>query len=295
MANIETRIQDFATEAADAFLNRSVDLNATIRKIASRESLNREKVARVVEEANRQVFLKVFDKQAGADRTVTFPVADTSKIVDQAPAKVASGTAAMVRVTRPVMTKAASEKSASQMDFERSLSGAPIQVAKDYLDKAILALEIYREKAAMALEKVKNSEVAFAKEAQRMVALEGYTYPELATAMVELRPKFASRIALLLKAAAAHMGERFHLPEDFEKKASAAIDAGEHDVVTQISCSKLPVEVINGSHKLVVSLDTLISQVTEADRANKNLWGADDTVKYLRNEVRNYLATHRSA
>lgn len=294
MANIENQIQDYATEAADAFLNRSVDLNQTIRKIASREGLNREKLARVVEEANRNVFLKMFDKQAGEDRTVTFPVADIAKVVDQAPAKVASGAAAMVRVTRPAMSKVASEKTASQVAFERSLGGTPIQVADDCLDKAILAVEIFREKAGMANEMVIHHEIAFAKEAQRMVAHEGYTYPELASAMAELRPKHAGRIALLLKAAAIHMGESFKLPADFEKKASA-VDPGEHDIVTQISCSKLPVEVINGSHKLVVSLDTLISQVTEADRANKNLWSADDTVKYLRTEVRNYLSTHRSA
>lgn len=289
MGNIETQVTDWATEAADGFLNRQIPLNDTIKKIASREKLNREKVARVVETANQSVFLRMFEK--AADKCFTFKVASTDEIVAEPIA--ARGEIPMVRVTAPTVKVASGEtvKTASELLTKRAFEGAAPQVAWDTMEKAILALEIYREKAAMSKEAVMQTEEKFCKIAQEMVAQEGYTYPEIFEALASTRPDHYQKIGLLLKVAAAHQGKKFVLP-DLTKYAGAAVDPGEHDVISQISASGMPVEVINGAHKIVVSLDTLISQVTEADKANQNLWSADDTVKYLRNELRNFLATH---
>lgn len=293
MGNIEAAVQDWSTEAADAFLNSGVPLNDSIRKIASRETLNREKVARVVEEANRQVWLKTFE--TAPDKCFSFKVADVAEIV---PAKAAPEGVQMVRVT-PAEKTGGHVKTASQFLQERAENGTPFQIARDVYEKAVLVTEVYREKSILAHDARIAAETEFCKVAQEMVGLEDYTYEEICDVAVSLRQDYAKKIATLLKVAAIHQGTNFHIPDMVKtaiaKTAGAAVDPGEHDIVTQLSCSGMPVEVINGGHKLVIALDTLIAQDTEADRANKNLWSADDTVKYLRKEIRNYMATHRSA
>jgi hypothetical protein len=289
MGKLETQVLDWATEAADAFLNKKADLNSTIKGIADRESLNREKVARVVEEANKAVWLKMFPKQA--DKCFTFNVADVSKIVEGE--KAASGPAIAV-MEEPEIRKTASEKTASQMLFERALQGTGVQNMWDVCEKGVLAIEIFREKAMMAKDAQLASETEFCKAAQQMVGDEGYSFEELSEALCTYRPTNWKKIAALLKVAAVHMGLKFKLPEGLEKRAGAAIDPGEHEIVEKITAMGSPVEVINGSHRIVVSLDTLINQATEADKAMNGLRSADDTVKYLRKELRNYLATHRT-
>jgi len=283
MGNIETSVEDWATEAADGFLNHKIAMNSTISKIASREGLNREKVARVVEEANKTVFLKMFDKTA--DKCFNFPLADTDKILKGA----AAPSRTMGRIeAAPAETP---EKFASDRLFENSLVGFGGQQGWDVMQKAILAQELIREKALMATELQKEAEVKFCKIAQEMVQQEDYKFEEICTALGSIRPQKIRKIAMLLKVAAVHMEKKFRLP-DLEKIAGAAVDPGEHEIVKTLSAANMPVEVINGSHKIVVALDTLIDQTTEAEKANKNLTSADDTVKYLRKEIKNYLATH---
>jgi hypothetical protein len=287
MGKLETQVLDWATEAADAFLNKKADLNASIRGIADREKLNREKVARVVEEANKAVFLKLFEKQA--DKCFTFDVADVGKIVGGE--KVASESP--MGVIEGEGQVAVAEKTASQMLFERELSGTGVQNMQDVCEKGILAVEVFREKAMMAKEAQLAAETEFCKVAQQMVLDEGYTFEELSEALCTYQPSHWRKIAGLLKVAAVHMGAKFRLPEGLEKRAGASIDPGEHEIVEKITAMGAPVEVINGSHRIVVALDTLINQATEADKAQNGLRSADDTVKYLRRELRNYLASHR--
>lgn len=297
MANIEASVRDWSIEAADAFLSGGTPLNDTIRKIASRESLNREKVARVVEAANQRVFLKTFD--VAPDKCFSFKVADVAEVV---PPTAAPAGVEMARVTpAPTQKTAGLQKTASQWLQERSENGTPLQVANDVYEKAVLAVELFREKAIIAHDKHVAAATAFAKIAQDMVSMEDYTFEEICETAVAIRPAYAKKIATILKGAAIHMGTNFKLPESvmaaatMKKTAGGPVDPGEHDIVTQMSCGGMPVEVINGGHKLMIALDTLIAQDTEADRANKNLWTVDDNVKYLRREIRNYQASQRIA
>jgi hypothetical protein len=291
MANIETAVQDWATEAADGFLNRKVDLNTTIKKIASRERLNREKVARVVEEANKKVFLTMFPKQA--DKTFQFPVADISKIIDTPIPGGGVKLGAMARITPPpTQEKTASP---SELIWKRAMEGSGPQQAWNFLEKAILARDLLAEKSAMSKRRLLETEEKFCKTAQQMVLQEDYTFPEIAKALGELHPEHFPKIALLLKAAAIHMGVNFTLPTIEKKAAMETSNPIEHEVAKKINCGTFPVEIINGSHQLVVSLDTLIDQATQADKDIKNLWSADDTVRYTRKELRNYLSSHRYA
>lgn len=288
MPNIETQVHDWATEAADAYLNRKVELNTSIKKIAGRETLNREKIARVAEEANKQVFLKLFDKQA--DKTFTFPVADVEQIVVEEKPTVKVGT--FGRVTPP--EPAPLEKSASEKISEASFNGFPSQIGWDVYEKSILGLELIREKAMMAEEMTKKAQLEFCKTAQQMVLQEDYSYEEICQALTSIRPRDFPKVAFLLKVAAKQMGRDFLIPKEaFEKHAGAAVDSGEHDIISQISASGMPVEVINGSHKIVIALDTLVNQTLEWEKANAGLRSADDSVKYLRREIRNHLATTR--
>lgn len=286
---METKVADWATEAADGFLNSGVGLNTTIKKIASRENLNREKVARVVEESNKAVFLKMFEKQA--DKCFTFDVADTDKII--APKPETRAKVAMAVVTAPAATPMA--KTAADLLTDRAMKGTGLQQCQRYLESAILGAETLREKAGMARELMIGAETQFCKEAQQMVLQDGYSFPEIFTAMAQTKPTHWKKIGMLLKVASVTIGQKWKLPEtdEIEKLAGAAVDPGEHDIVQTISTMGMPVEVINGSHKIVMALDTLIAQATEAEKANAGLRSADDTVKYLRKEIRNYVATHQ--
>lgn len=286
--DLGTQVQDWSTEAADAFLNQKVALNTSIKKIASREGLNREKIARVVEEANKAVWLKMFPKQA--DKTFEFKVATVEEILKPAPETVKVAAAPIGRIRpAPAMAK---EASVSEQLTERTILGSVPQRARHYFESSVLALEVLRETADNEQRKLADAQTAFCKAAQQEVLQGGLSFEKIAEALVAYRPAHWRKIGVLLKVAAAHMNKTFKLPEGFEKKAGDAIDPGEHEIVTQISASGMPVEVINGAHKLVVTLDTLVDQTTDADKANGNLRGADDTVKFLRKELRNYTATH---
>jgi hypothetical protein len=288
--DIATKVQDWASEASDAFTQQKVPLNDTIRKIASRESLNLDKIARVVEEANKMTFLRMFPKVA--DKRFTFPIAKIGEIVGEAkPDPAVVKVAEMGRIRRPAPSL---EKTATQKVEKRAFEGSGPQRAWSFYEKSALAAEVLRENAIMRGESLKASQVEFCKSAQQMVLGEGYSFEEICDALTSYRPAHWKKVAFLLKIAAAHIGRKFNLPADLEKRAGAAIDPGEHDIVTSISVSGMPVEVINGAHKIVVSLDTLIDQTTEAEKANKNLLSADDTVKFLRKELRNYIAVNRT-
>ena len=289
MGKIEASVSGWATEAADAFLKRQVPLNSSIGKIAEREHLNREKVARVVEEANRQVFLNRFPNEP--DKRFTFAVADTDDIVGPSKTAAAGVPVAMVRVS-PAAAKPM-VKTASQRETEIAFGGTGIQVAQDYYEKALLAVEMLREKAAMDREKLADAELEFATVAQNMVALDDYTYEQIFKTASSLHPKHAKRIAMLLKAAALHQGRNFKLPD--MPKVASPVDPGEHEISDTLACLGMPVEIVNGTHRLIVALDTIVNQVTESDRSSNGLVKADDSVRYLRKGITNYLSSHRSA
>lgn len=80
MAITSFELEQFAKHAASEYLNNQTALNDSIYKIAETNNLNYEQTARVVEEANTQVYLNLFNKANPDDRYIEFPTADLKKI-----------------------------------------------------------------------------------------------------------------------------------------------------------------------------------------------------------------------
>jgi hypothetical protein len=68
----------FAKQAATGYLRDSKSLNESITKIASDNALNKEQIARVVEAANTEVYINLFNKNQ--DKYVQFDTANPSAI-----------------------------------------------------------------------------------------------------------------------------------------------------------------------------------------------------------------------
>lgn len=74
---MEPFIDDMALEAANRYLSRHEDLSAAIADIAQRNDLTLEQLKRVIERANRAVFLKLFN-----NGVADFPIATLTRVLE---------------------------------------------------------------------------------------------------------------------------------------------------------------------------------------------------------------------
>lgn len=74
---MEPYIDDLALEAAERFVQTGRDLNEIIAEIALRNDLNTEQIRRVIERANRAVFLKLFTRKIDE-----FPIASFERVME---------------------------------------------------------------------------------------------------------------------------------------------------------------------------------------------------------------------
>jgi len=70
-------LDDLALEACDRYLKTKEDLSKVIAEIAERENLTTEQIKRVIERANRAVFLKLFPQGVHE-----FPIASFDKVIE---------------------------------------------------------------------------------------------------------------------------------------------------------------------------------------------------------------------
>lgn len=74
---MEPYIDDLALEAAERFVQTGRDLNEIVAEIALRNDLNTEQIRRVIERANRAVFLKLFTRKIDE-----FPIASFDRVME---------------------------------------------------------------------------------------------------------------------------------------------------------------------------------------------------------------------
>lgn len=74
------QIEYFGKEAAKTYLEEGVELNSTITKLAEEHALNKHEIDRIVEAANTNTYLSIFNNIE--DKYVEFPVADAEKVAE---------------------------------------------------------------------------------------------------------------------------------------------------------------------------------------------------------------------
>jgi len=79
MLNNVALIEELALKAATDYINSNRELNNSIASMAVSYQLNPNQIQRVVERANRIVFLKMY--KSNEDKTFSFPLADTASIL----------------------------------------------------------------------------------------------------------------------------------------------------------------------------------------------------------------------
>jgi hypothetical protein len=285
----ESAIRDYANEAADAYLNGGVPLNDTIQKIASREDLNPEQICRVCETSNQDTFLSLF--KGAEDKTFTFPLADPNEVMTSIREKEASKNYSPTQMTK---VERFQEKAASAhiTEIREDVFGTTLQRGWAKHADMQLIQGIAGEAKAVSDRKLFEASMNFCKVANDMVALDGYSYQTILNAVAGSRPQMLMKCAQLLKVAARVAGTDFEIEHvDDLCKVAAAVDK---DLLPYgLTIGGMPVEIVNGQHKIIVALDTLVDQTTENERVNQNVTGVDDTVKYTRKTLHNYLSQVR--
>jgi hypothetical protein len=181
----------FARQAINAYLQNEVPLNESITKIAEEHALNKEQIARVIEAANTNTYIDLFEKSA--DKYVQFPTADPNAIGTELP-KVAQVSDSDYSLEPPVEKVEIPENTGFEKVAEVQAEVTQEQIMRDY----------YRFKAAEAQlnNLLMDENVTFAAEADRLkdmikqAVLSGETYSDVYSAVssVSTDPVFTAAL-----------------------------------------------------------------------------------------------------
>ena len=288
----ETGLMDHATEATDAFLNHDIPLNDSIQKIASREDLSTHEIERVVEESNKVAYLALRPKMAAENKPVfEFDLADRDAILDSLQ-KNASYLPSPSRgwssshVDEAPVTKTAHDMWVDTLGEMQVELGTPKQIT----ERLLANKELEREKLAQDLFAtqlaIKNTRDSFVKTAKNMVLQDGIPLDKLATALLAACPDAGDVLGVLLGDVRAICG----IPPGSVKVAAPFQGQMNH----ALTISGQPVLMINGTHKLVMDLDTLVDQSDSHRNFQNGIYKVDDDVTYLRKNLRNMQSQESS-
>jgi hypothetical protein len=341
---VEARIRDLADQAATTFLSplsekraspewisknaekvlldAGADLTKVVTKIAFDENLNPHEVARVCEEANKEVFGRLY--KSSDDKTFMFPVADASAVLGALDRPYQGPGDIYLPVEHPkyaALQKTA--KAPSEHSWARSaLVPTEAQALQLQHQEEMDAHDAFKEFTLEAEAGKHQAALDFAKMARDMV-LEGERTPSELFAMVKEarpgKPLIEKAARELLALVTVITGAKFHEgASDVVKYAKALLGTSEtgggtmpsDDLrhVTQeqyefwtkspgqpveafigpVSSGGDPVHIINGSHKLFVSLDTLVDQSNKEGWGNKGLLLSQDRVRSIARNVVNW-------
>lgn len=282
----EEQFNLWGKEAAKRFIEEGVPLNTSVEKTAAEHGLNSDEINRVVEAANLETyghFLKT-----SQDKTFEFPVADAKEIVGFLGSSEKTAMP-VVFVTDYEATLPAEMSKVATADIFEAFGVSPEmeKVAspkrlENLVEKLDLALEITRDKLAALSEKFVENAEDFYKNIKQEV-LKGKSFDEVAVALKAKAgdSPHAGRLEELLGWAKNRLHDDGSVlpPVAGVKKAEPV----ELDKITDLFESpQVPVQVINGRHKLFGILDTLVDQFDEADKYRNKLHVIQDKVKYVK-------------
>lgn len=342
---VEARIRDLADRAAGEYLaplsekRGSPDwiaknaerilaesgrgLTEVVAKVASEENLNPHEVARVCEEANKEVFGRLY--KSSQDKTFEFAVADAQGVLGLLDLPYQGPGDLFLPVEHPGVLRSKTAQAPSDpgaQSWARTalhpstaqsalLSWEEEKTARDAFGELRLEAEAARHQAALS----------FAEMARDLVLEGGRTPSDLYAMVKEARPGsaphekaarellalvavntnrlFPEGADLVIKLATSLLttetggGEqpaddlRQVTPEQYEFWASSPGQRPE-DLSCRASSGGDPVRVMNGRHALFVALDTLVDQSHKEKAYEKGLLIAGDQVRTVTRQVVNW-------
>lgn len=342
---VEARIRDFADRAASEFLSplsekraspdyiaknadkilaeSGKDLSAIISKMASDESMNPHEVARVCEEANKEVFSRLY--KGSNDKTFEFRVADANAVLGSLNQPYQGPGDIFLPVEHPKMGHA---KTASEKKPAESTSWARTALFPNEIQKLAMQYREERDAESAFSELALESEAArhqaamdFVKMSRDLV-LEGERTPSELYAMVkEARPESAPHekaarelLALVALTSNAKFPEGADIVVKYAKSLLSSETGGgdqpsddlrhvtaeqyefwtkspgqrTEDLIAPVSSAGEPVRIMNGRHKLFMTLDTLVDQTNKENWYGKGLLFSGDRVREVAKNVVNW-------
>lgn len=283
----ETGLVDLATEATHEFLNNGVPLSDAVTKIAKREDLTPHEVHRVVEEANKAAYLAVRPKMALEGHPVfEFKLADRDEVLaglgKTSEDKYLAWQATDVEDNEE---KTAADRVIHSLRNYPEWHGTPKQI----LERGISDLELERIKISEEIfdceTKALSARKSFVRTSKDLVRQDGWEIEKLAELLLDARPEAGYILADVLGEVRSRCGILPHTKE-------AGPYYGRFNKTPTISGE--PVQVINGSHKLLMDLDTLVEQTNDIEGKQQGLYRVDDTISYLRKNLQNLTSKESS-
>lgn len=342
---VEARIRDLADRAATDFLaplsekrgspdwiaknaakilaESGHSLTEFVVKVARDENLNPHEVARVCEEANKDVFRRLY-KDAD-DKTFEFKVADVNEALKALDVPYVGPGDVFLPVEHPLhgSVKKAADKDAEPTSWARTaLFPSLEQAAQLTLGEEKTARDAFRELRLEAEVSKHQAAIDFAKMARDLVLEGGRTPSEIFAMVKEARPgkplieKAARELLALVALSTQKMfPEGADLVVKYGKSLLATSETGggeqpsddlrhvtqeqydfwnespgkrPEELVGPVSSGGDPVRIMNGRHALFIALDTLVDQSGKASCFEKGLLVAGDQVRTTTRQIVNW-------
>lgn len=287
----QARIEKFACDAASEYLEKDAQLNETIKKLATDNSLSTEEINRVCEESNQKVYASLFSKLA--DKNFSFPLADSKEVIFVLNKE--ASTKPTPSVSYKVVDVAYNDPAEKVASVADSIIEEGVEIPEATTKEQ---MSVYLEKLGSIERKLKDNlgEASIKKESavseflhdtKQIILRDEASLHELYHNLVDTRPEHSHKIAMLLKTAALQMGKKFELAE-FAKESAVGVDP--KMLKDGLSFSGRPLKIVNGRQALVMSLDALIEQSDAEDKLQEGLSLTGDRVKYLRKKLNNKVS-----
>lgn len=344
---VEARIRDLADRAATEFLSplsekraspeyisknaqrileeSGKDLTGILAKIAQDENLNPHEVARVCEEANKEVFARLY--KGSDDKTFEFKVADARRVLEECNRPYEGPGDLFLPVEHPKF--ASSPPKGAEKTASEKLSGWAATALRPSEQQALL-LQLEEEKIAQESfqelyyeAKAARNQAAldFLKIARDLVLEEGMTpsaiyglvreaFPGsrehekharelLSLVALDTKAKFPEGADIVVKVARdilSQSGSQGDVPSDDLRHVDAETyefwtkspGTNPEDHSCAVSSAGHPVRVVNGRHALFVAIDTLVDQSNKENVFGKGLLISGDRVRSLVKNVVNW-------
>jgi len=265
------------------FIENGMSMNTSILKLAEVNDLMPTQIQRVCEVANHSTYAQLF--KSAQDKTFTFEVADPNKIVSALDSdqheKVASDYfTAPKKSTIDVNKIFGVSEIGNVPEVEEG-----IKIANQVIQKIESAKEEISSRQVMLNHKIEAENENFYKLAKEMV-LTGATLDDLWTATRNLGDE--NRIALIFVKTAERMVNEGVLGAKLQylmKKHGEAVDEALISPKLKNMSEPIGVQVINGSHPIVVSLNTLANYQADYESNNRAGKTLDEKLVYVRNRI----------
>lgn len=317
--------EHIAKNAGQILVDSGADLSRVVSKIASDENLNPHEVARVCEESNKEVFSRLY--KLSNDKTFEFKVADANAVLASLDKPYAGPGDLFLPVEHPkmgnVILKSAAIKPEESNGWARTAlyPSEPQKLAMS-LDQEKIANDSFRELTFEAEAARHQAAMDFIKMSRDLV-LEGERTPSQLYAMVkEARPgspshekmarellalvslttnsKFPEGAVEVVKYAKDLIGtsetgggeqpsdDLRHVTQEQYEFWTKSPGQPTEEFIGGTSSAGEPVNVINGRHKLFITLDTMVDQTNKENWYGKGLLFSGDRVRSIARSVVNW-------